>query len=311
MSRSTLLRPSRKARAQCYIRCLPLAFDAGDSNFYRYVGNNPTNATDPRGLYFQATKVSFGGFGIQTKDLFGQAAEDYFFTNLALTRGQRIVLDALRKNAKFQRLWNYLSVAHYPIELKVTPGLKAGNKEIWGGFDGSALEINPNKKEALANPLELAETIVHEVLHAILRVSQAEFKGFYETYAVPLGGMFGSEARLLHVSPVSNDVRDIRHDVDLNKLSKNKIGSQTGMSKEVIGENPALKDYCDKHYGDYTPPKAPPRTTYVDINDKAQEIIVSILTDLLKNPDVKKVASVEETWSFHNLRQLQEKQKQK
>ena len=28
----------------------PLAFDAGDSNFYRYVQNNPTNATDPSGL---------------------------------------------------------------------------------------------------------------------------------------------------------------------------------------------------------------------------------------------------------------------
>jgi hypothetical protein len=27
-----------------------LAFDAGDVNFYRYVGNNPTNATDPSGL---------------------------------------------------------------------------------------------------------------------------------------------------------------------------------------------------------------------------------------------------------------------
>ena len=28
----------------------PLGFDAGDSNFYRYVTDNPTNATDPTGL---------------------------------------------------------------------------------------------------------------------------------------------------------------------------------------------------------------------------------------------------------------------
>src|SRR5258708_6849203 len=28
----------------------PLAFDAGDSNLYRYAGNTPTNATDPSGL---------------------------------------------------------------------------------------------------------------------------------------------------------------------------------------------------------------------------------------------------------------------
>ncbi len=29
----------------------PIGFDAGDPNFYRYVGNNPTNATDPTGLF--------------------------------------------------------------------------------------------------------------------------------------------------------------------------------------------------------------------------------------------------------------------
>src|SRR2546421_515233 len=28
----------------------PLGFTAGDTNLYRYVGNSPTNATDPRGL---------------------------------------------------------------------------------------------------------------------------------------------------------------------------------------------------------------------------------------------------------------------
>jgi RHS repeat-associated protein len=28
----------------------PLSFDAGDANLYRYVGNSPTNATDPFGL---------------------------------------------------------------------------------------------------------------------------------------------------------------------------------------------------------------------------------------------------------------------
>jgi hypothetical protein len=29
----------------------PLGFEAGDANLYRYVGNSPTNATDPTGLY--------------------------------------------------------------------------------------------------------------------------------------------------------------------------------------------------------------------------------------------------------------------
>ncbi|WP_404310460.1 Calx-beta domain-containing protein [Neorhodopirellula lusitana] len=32
----------------------PIAFEAGDPNLYRYVGNGPTNATDPTGLYDEA-----------------------------------------------------------------------------------------------------------------------------------------------------------------------------------------------------------------------------------------------------------------
>src|SRR5262249_9199318 len=30
----------------------PLGFAAGDGNLYRYVGNGPTNATDPTGLHY-------------------------------------------------------------------------------------------------------------------------------------------------------------------------------------------------------------------------------------------------------------------
>lgn len=37
----------------------PLGFEAGDANFYRYVGDDPTNATDPSGLKFE----QLGKFG--------------------------------------------------------------------------------------------------------------------------------------------------------------------------------------------------------------------------------------------------------
>jgi RHS repeat-associated protein len=40
-----------------FISVDPMGFGAGDTNLYRYVGNNSTNATDPTGLY------SFGDFG--------------------------------------------------------------------------------------------------------------------------------------------------------------------------------------------------------------------------------------------------------
>ena len=34
----------------------PKSFDAGDTNLYRYVGNHPTMATDPSGLFEEGIK---------------------------------------------------------------------------------------------------------------------------------------------------------------------------------------------------------------------------------------------------------------
>jgi hypothetical protein len=43
-----------------YVRLLvdqsPCGFNAGDTNLYRYVGDNPTNATDPTGLFLIVTE---------------------------------------------------------------------------------------------------------------------------------------------------------------------------------------------------------------------------------------------------------------
>jgi RHS repeat-associated protein len=39
----------------------PLGFDAGDANLYRYVGNSPTNATDPSGLNRYRARERAGG----------------------------------------------------------------------------------------------------------------------------------------------------------------------------------------------------------------------------------------------------------
>ncbi len=43
----------------------PLGFNAGDANLYRYVSNNPTNATDPSGLEIHGPRYNpYGGPGI-------------------------------------------------------------------------------------------------------------------------------------------------------------------------------------------------------------------------------------------------------
>jgi RHS repeat-associated protein len=52
----------------------PIGFDAGDSNLYRYLENNPTNGTDPTGLdryliYDSSGQVSHASVGVDTWQL--------------------------------------------------------------------------------------------------------------------------------------------------------------------------------------------------------------------------------------------------
>jgi len=53
----------------------PIGFSAGDVNQYRYVGNSPTNATDPSGLFGEGLKA--GGKYLGHSDFSGSAYFDY------------------------------------------------------------------------------------------------------------------------------------------------------------------------------------------------------------------------------------------
>lgn len=56
-----------------------------------------------------------------------------------------------------------------PLHLAVTPGLRIGGVERFGGYDPvrRTLEINPTKPEHQDNPTELVDTITHELIHAV------------------------------------------------------------------------------------------------------------------------------------------------
>jgi hypothetical protein len=101
---------------------------------------------------------------------------DEFRKNLGSTPDQTAGIDALFKNATFLALWDYLKACPAkpkadlgPLKLKVTPGLKIGGKERYGGYSPltKTLEINPSKPEHKSNPTELVDTIVHELIHAV------------------------------------------------------------------------------------------------------------------------------------------------
>jgi RHS repeat-associated protein len=56
----------------------PSGFKAGDMNLYRYVGNNPWNATDPTGL-----RKECGGARSQSTEFLGVASNPWIFENVA------------------------------------------------------------------------------------------------------------------------------------------------------------------------------------------------------------------------------------
>jgi len=103
-------------------------------------------------------------------------SEAQFRKRLGARPEQEAVIDALFSNARFRALWDYLGSCpatpaqdHGPVRLLVTPGLRSGGVERFGGYNLATrtLEINPTKAEHVRNPQELVDTVVHEVIHAM------------------------------------------------------------------------------------------------------------------------------------------------
>lgn len=99
-----------------------------------------------------------------------------FQKQLGATSDEQKAIAALFANSTFLGLWNYLKKCTAgtpqdlgPLQLKVTPGLKIGGVERYGGYEPASrtLEINPTKPEHKANPAELVDTITHELIHAV------------------------------------------------------------------------------------------------------------------------------------------------
>ncbi len=99
-----------------------------------------------------------------------------FRRQLGSTPEQTLTLDNVFGDASFLGLWSYMASCAAmpaqdlgPLALAVTPGLRIGGVERFGGYSPMArqLEINPTKPEHVSNPAELADTLVHEFIHAV------------------------------------------------------------------------------------------------------------------------------------------------
>jgi len=100
-------------------------------------------------------------------------SQERFRQRVGRTDEQKKAIDALFDNAEFIKYWNWLDAcggkgALGPIKLRVRRTWEDGVQRF-GVFkhDSRTLIVNPWKAEAIANPLELVDSVVHELLHAI------------------------------------------------------------------------------------------------------------------------------------------------
>ena len=189
---------------------------------------------------------------------------DGFLLRLGRTPAQREVLTALRTNHDFARLRTYLEEypGGLPVRLQVVPGLRAQGVERFGTYANRVLAINPTMAGHRSNVQELVDTLVHELIHAVLSLPRA--RGF----------------------PFEPWVLDSAHDPRLAAL---------GSTPLRRGRVPAeLQAYLDAEYG---PSASNPAEDYCDVNAGAQRLIVKVVEDTLRRTRIGR-----ETLVFENVR---------
>jgi hypothetical protein len=213
----------------------------------RATGLKPAGQTGA-GFSVEAGRASTTGNERAPKILRLTAEE--FRKSLASTAGQKTAIGALFADKTFLSLWNYLKNCPAgpkrdlgPLRLEVTPGLKIGGKERYGGYSplARALEINPTKPEHVANPTELVDTITHELIHAVSDLSaDCEAAG---AKPAPLAGAATVDA------PLRKDVTPAEE------------------KQLMLDLGPGASNPCEE---------------FIDINKAAQQMIIQILRHNIK-----------------------------
>lgn len=180
---------------------------------------------------------------------FAASPLERFLDDLARTPEQRLALDALRRTPDFVRIRAYVDgyPGGLPLRLRAVPGLRAGGVERFGTYSRGTLTINPTIAAHRENVQELLDTLVHELVHALLDL--------------PRGPRF----------PFTSDVLDASHDPRLDDVE--------GLPIRRGEVAPALGRYLDDDYG---PSASDPERDYSDINAGAQRLIVKVIEDTLR-----------------------------
>lgn len=189
---------------------------------------------------------------------------DRFLEELGRTPEQRRALEVLRRHPDWVAIRGYLE--RYPdgapLELRTIPGLRARGVERFGGYAHGVLAINPTIDGHRDNVQELVDTLVHELVHALLALPRAE--GY----------------------PLAEGVLDSTHDPALVPLAGRSI--RRGNVAEP------LASYLEREYG---PSASDPHRDWSDINAGAQHLVKKVVEQNLSRTGLGR-----ETLVFENVR---------
>lgn len=200
---------------------------------------------------------------------FAPSPLERFLDELARTPEQRVALEALRRTPDFVRIRAYVDdyPGGLPLRLRSVPGLRAGGVERFGTYGRGTLTINPTISAHRENVQELLDTLVHELVHALLDL--------------PRGPRF----------PLASDVLDAAHDPQLDDVGRLPI--RRGSVASTLGR------YLDDDYG---PSASDPARDYSDINAGAQRLIVKVIEDTLRRTGLGRETIVFESVRARSLR---------
>jgi hypothetical protein len=156
--------------------------------------------------------------------------------------------------------WNYLQ--QHGLKLAIIPGLQIGGRERYGGYDPNhnIFFINPTKMEHIDNPLELADTWLHEVyIHALLNIP-------------PLSDIdhpyYNNHMKELYPHQL--------HDRESDRILNNFVGChQQNLLKKNQFHSGLERTYMEHYYGSAI--AAESQDEYTDININCQNYIKQLL----------------------------------
>jgi len=267
-----------------------LAYTSGNDIVFNEGQYLPDTDRGQRLLAHELTHVVQQSEGRIQKTLQRKSIDDFKTDLEAIGADHKKVVDELFKHPKFIPLVDYVRkcpAGTIDFEVKrITQVVNGRTVDLFGGFSGSDLTVNPKRREHATNPLELVDTIVHEMLHGILSKN---------AICTSASNPF----------PFASTIQDRKSDSELTTLragSSSDIFSRTeAASLSAAGSTTTsgkdLLEYFDANYG---PSASRPETHYVDLNKAGLSFVVSIIKDIQKAfPKIGK-----ETVSFDNVELL-------